>query len=178
MGTLARLIREIREEARALTESPEGRKLFLEVWGLAVKEGRAQQEAVIAELQESVEALAAENERLEGAFLAERNLADDLEKEKSRLAKELSHAQSRAEEELRQARTAQAKASEKAEGALQQLSDARGHHAKQLEDLQADLKTAVAKAYDFQLRLVRAEALLEARDVPPPLTESRNPGEK
>jgi chromosome segregation ATPase len=173
MGTLVRLIGEIQAEAQLLTESPEGRRLFLQVWALAVAEGRAQQDAAMAELKESVTALAKENEHLEGTLLAEKTRAGELSQEKSRLEKELSNARIEAASELKQARAAQTEAMERANIALQQLNDSRSAYTTQFLAMQADLKAATGKAHGLEIGLARATALLEAKGIQPPVITSQ-----
>jgi hypothetical protein len=175
MSTLVRLRGEIEAAAQPVTDSPDGLKAFREVWALAVDEGRRQQEAVLAEVRESVTALAAENERLEGAAVAAQNLASELDHAKSRAEAELSQFKSQVEAELKQARTAQAEATTQAAGALQSLAEARAVHAAQLGAVQDDLAAAVRKAHEHELNLVRAVALLEAKGIQRPMAEPRKP---
>jgi chromosome segregation ATPase len=175
MSTLVRLKAEIEAAAQPATDSPEALKAFQEVWALAVGEGRKQQEAVLAELRESVRALATENERLEGTAMAVQNRAADLDQAKSRAETELSRLKAHAGGELQQAKTALAEATTQAAGALQKLAEAQAAHAAQVAALQADLTSATRKAHELELQLVRATALLEAKDTTPQRAEPRRP---
>ncbi|HZM02006.1 MAG TPA: hypothetical protein VFC44_03195 [Candidatus Saccharimonadales bacterium] len=158
-----------------MTDSPDGLKTFRDVWALAVEEGRQQQSTALAELRENIKALAAENERLEGTAMAAQNRAAELEQAKSRAETELSQFKILVEEEMKEARTAQAEATTQAATALQNLAESRGAHVAQVATLQADLTTAVRKAHELELNLVRAEARLEAKGIEPPTAASRKP---
>ena len=173
MSTLVRLRGEIEAAAQPMADSPDGLKAFREVWAMAVDEGRQQQEALLVEVQESVKALAVENDRLEGVAVAAQNLADEFDHAKTRAESELSQFKSQVEGELKQARTVQAEATTQAAAALQNLAEARAAHAAQVLALQDDLAAAVRKAHEHELNLVRAEALLEAKGIQPPMAEPR-----
>jgi chromosome segregation ATPase len=175
MTTIVRLKAEIDAAAQPVTDSSDGLKAFREVWALAVDEGRQQQEALLVEVQESVKALAVENDRLEGVAVAAQNLADEFDHAKSRAESELRQFKTQVEGELKQARTVQAEATTQAAAALQNLAEARAAHAAQVASLQDDLTAAVRKAHEHELNLVRAEALLEAKGIQPPMAEPRKP---
>jgi chromosome segregation ATPase len=175
MSTLVRLKAEIEAAAQPASDSLEGLKAFREVWALAVAEGRKQQEVLLAELRDSIKALATENESLEGAAMAAQNHAAELELAKSRAETELSHVRAQVDGELKQAKTELAEATTQAAGALQKLSETQASHAAQVMALQADLTSAVRKAHDLELQLVRATALLEAKGIRPAAAESRRP---
>jgi chromosome segregation ATPase len=175
MSTLVRLKAEIDAETQPETDSPEGLKAFREVWALAVDEGRRQQEAVLAELRESIKALASENERLEGTAVAAQNRATELERAKSQAETALHELRAQVDGELKQARAASAEASTQAADALQKLTKAQTAHAAETAALRAEAASAVAKAHELELQLVRATALLEAKGIRPTTPESRKP---
>jgi len=173
MSTLVRFKAEIDAAAQSQADSPDALKAFREVWALAVEEGRKQQNAVLADLRESVKALATENERLEGTAIAAQNHAGDLEDGRTRAERELQQIRARVDGELQQAKTAFSAASTQAADALQKLAEAQAAHAAQIATLQADVTSAVRKAHELELQLVRAKALLEAKSVKPPTPQSR-----
>jgi hypothetical protein len=175
MSTLVRLKNEIDAAAQPATDSTEGLKAFREVWAVAVDEGRQQQEASLVECRETVKALGAENERLEGVAVAAQNLAVELDHAKLRAEVELRQFKSQVEGEMKEARTGQAEATSQTAAALQNLAEARAAHAAQVAALQDDLAAAVRKAHEHELNLVRAEALLEAKGIQPPMAEPRKP---
>jgi chromosome segregation ATPase len=175
MSTLVRLKAEIEAAAQPETDSPDGLKAFREVWALAVDEGRKQQEVVLAELRDSIKALATENESLEGAAMAAQNHAAELEQAKSRAETELSHVRAQVDGELKQAKTGLTAATTQAAGALQKLAEVQASHALQVAALQADLTSAVHKAHDLELQLVRSTALLEAKGIQSATAESSKP---
>ena len=137
-------------------------KAFREIWALAVEEGRNQQEAVAAELRENLKALAAENERLDGAAVVAQNRAAELEQAVSRAEAELSRVRTEQGREVQQSQAALVQVSGQAAEALQRLAAVQAAHAGDLASLQTDLASAVAKAHELELKLVRAQALLEA----------------
>lgn len=173
MSTLVRLKAEIDAAAQQVTDSPNGLKAFREVWASAVEEGRKQNEALLDELRESIKALATENERLEGTALAAQNRAADLDLAKTRTETELSRVKSHVDAELQQAKSAFSEASTQAAAALQKLAAAQAAHSTEVATLQANLTNAVRKAHEFELQLVRATALLEAKAVNPPGAQPR-----
>ena len=167
MSTLVRLKAEIEAAAQPANDSADGLKAFREVWALAVDEGRRQQEAVVLELRESIKALATENERLEGVVLATNNRIVEAEQAKFQAEEQLIRMKDRLEGELKQAKTALTEATTQAANALQKLAELQTAYAAQVADLQAELTAAVRRAHDFELQLVRANALLEAKGIQP-----------
>jgi hypothetical protein len=119
MSTLVRLKAEIEAAAQPVSDSPEALKAFREIWGLAVEEGRTQQEAVAADLRENLKTLAAENERLDGTALAAQNRATELELAVSRAEAELNRIRTEREQALGRSQAALVQASAHAAEALQ-----------------------------------------------------------
>jgi chromosome segregation ATPase len=152
MSTLVRLKAEIESAAQPVVDAPDGLKAFREIWALAVEEGRLQQEAVLTELRDTVRTLAAENERLDGAAAAAQSRVADLEQ-----------AVAKAEGEWSRIRTEKEQALGRSQAALVQA----GAQAAEAASSQRDLSAAVAKAHDLELKLVRAQAILEAKGVAP-----------
>ena len=167
MSTLVRLKAEIEAASQPVNDSADGLKAFREIWALAVEEGRKQQESVVLELRESVKALATENERLEGVVLAANNGVVEAEQAKSRAEEQLIQMKDRFDGELKQARTALTESTAQAANALQKLAELQATCAAQVACLQTELAAAVRKAHDFELQLVRANALLEAKGAQP-----------
>jgi chromosome segregation ATPase len=163
MSTLVRLKAEIEAEAQRPTDSPEALEAFREVWALAHAEGRTEQTEAVAELRDSLQALAAENERLEGLTAAAQKRASDLAEATAKAETELQVLRINAERDLSRAASTMRDAGLQAAKALQELADARGAHAAQVTALQADLNTVQRNAHEFELQLVRAHALLEAK---------------
>jgi chromosome segregation ATPase len=163
MSTLVRLKAEVEAAAQPASDSPEALKAFREIWALAVDEGRIQQEAVTAELRENLKALAAENERLEGTAVAAQERATELELTASRAAAELNRIRAEQERQLSQAQAALVQASAQAAEALQELSELQATRSADVAALQTDLASAVRRAHELELKLVRAQALLEAK---------------
>jgi chromosome segregation ATPase len=163
MSTLVRLKAEIEAEAKRLTDPPGALEAFRGVWALARSEGRSEQEHAMTELRDSLQALAGENERLEGTAAAAQKRAMDLEEAKAKAETELHLLRNNAEQDLSRATSTMRDAGLQAAKALQELADARGAHATQVAVLQADLTKAQRNAHGFELQLVRARALLEAK---------------
>ncbi len=163
MSTLIRLKAEIEAEARRPMDSPDALEAFREVWSIARNEGRQEQEQAVAELRESLQSLAAENERLEGEAGAAQMRATVLEQAQAKAETELQHLRISAERDLSRATSTMRDAGLQAAKALQQLADARGDHASQVTTLQTELTAAQRNAHEFELQLVRARALLEAK---------------
>ena len=163
MSTLVRLKGEIEAAAQPVNDSPEALKAFREIWALAVEEGRLQQDVVIVELRENLKTLAAENERLDGTAMAAQNRATDLQQAVSRAEAELNRTRTEQERELNQAQTALVQASAQAAEALQRLAEVQTARAVEAAALQGDLANAVGKAHELELKLVRAQAVLEAK---------------
>ena len=163
MSTLVRLKAEVEAAAQPASDSPEALKAFREIWALAVDEGRIQQEAVNAELRENLKALATENERLEGTAIAAQERATELEITASRAAAELNRAKVDQERQLSQAQAALVQTSAQAADALQKLCEVQAARSANVAALQADLASAVSRAHELELKLVRAQALLEAK---------------
>lgn len=164
MSTLVRLKAEIEATAQSKSDSPEAVKAFRDIWSLAVDTGRKQQEAVHTELRDSIQSLAAENERLDAIAIAGQTRATELEREKSKTEAELRELRMQTDTELKQARTALAEATTQSAIALEKLAEAQESHAAQVRTLQSELTSAVRKSHDLELQLVRATALLEAKD--------------
>jgi predicted nucleic acid-binding Zn-ribbon protein len=163
MSTLVRLKAEVEAAAQPESDSPEALKAFREIWALAVDEGRIQQEAVTAELRGNLKALAAENERLEGTAIAAQERATELEHTASRAEAELNRIRAEQERQLSQAQAALVQASAQAAEALQKLSDVQAARSAEVAALQTELVGAVGRAHELELKLVRAQALLEAK---------------
>jgi chromosome segregation ATPase len=163
MSTLVRLKAEVDAEAQRPTDSPDALDAFREVWDLARAEGLKEQEQALAELRESIKALASENERLEGAAGAAQKRAADLEAAKSDTDADLNRLRISAEHDLSQATTTISNAGSQAAKALQELAEARGAYATRFATLQAELTAAYQTAHEFELQLVRARTLLEAK---------------
>lgn len=163
MSTLIRLKAEIEAASQPATESPEALKTFREVWALAVEEGRNQQQTVIADLRETVKTLAAENDRLDGTAIAAQNRIAELEQALAQAEAEFKHAKSEQERHLNEIQTAMIQANAQASEALQSLAKVQAARTAEVSALQNDLTSAVKKAHELELKLVRAQALLEAK---------------
>jgi chromosome segregation ATPase len=173
MSTLVKLKAEIDAEAMPATDSAEGLKAFREVWALAVEEGRQQQNGKLLELEENLASLAAENERLEGAALAADNRATEAGQAQARLEAELGGLKNRHHAELEQAHKTLAANSAQLAAALQKLADMQVSHAQESADMQAKLAAAVQRAHEFEMQVVRKDALLEAKGGRPAKTGQR-----
>jgi hypothetical protein len=163
MSTLVRLKAEIDAAAQPESDSPKALKAFRETWALAVEEGRIQQEAVTAELRENLKALASENERLDGTAMAAQDRATELEQAASHAGEELNRIRTEQGRELSQAQAALVQASAQATEALERLSEVQANRSDEVSALQTELASAVNRAHEFELKLVRAQALLEAQ---------------
>jgi flagellar biosynthesis regulator FlaF len=175
MSTLVRLKGEFEAEAQRLADSPDALQAFREVWDSAKAEGRKEQEQAVAELRENLQSLAAENERLEGMAAVAQKRATDFESQKFKAETELQLLRVSAERDLSRATSTMRDAGLQAAKALQELADARGAHATQVTTLQTELTVARRNAHEFELQLVRARALLEAKGLTvdkSPLSES------
>jgi hypothetical protein len=175
MSTLVRLKGEIEAEAQRPTDSPDALEAFRELWDIARNEGRRDQEQALIELRDNLQSLAAENERLEGMAAAAQKRANDFEAAKFKAETELGLLRISVERDLTRATSTMRDAGLQAAKALQELADTRGAHATQVTALQADLTAAQRNAHEFELRLVRANALLEAKGLAnekSPLSES------
>ena len=175
MSTLVRLKSEIEAAAQPVADSPEALRAFREIWALAVEEGRTQQEAVAAELRENLKTLAGENERLDGAAIAAQNRATELEQAASRADSELNRVRTEQEQALNKSQAALVQASAQAAEVLQKLAEAQAARSAETAALQSDLASAVNKAHDLELKLVRAQALLEAKGSRPKTARSSGP---
>lgn len=164
MSTLVRLKSEIDAAICEPTESEVALKSFREVWRHAVEEGRRQQQAQVQELREGMTILAYENERLEGGAVSARNQIEDLEK--ARVAAEVEHAKfsTTSAEELKDARKASAEATTRVAAALEELAECQAARVAEVKLLQDELKIAVQKSHELELKLVRAIALMEAKN--------------
>jgi hypothetical protein len=163
MSTLVRLKSEIEAATQPVSDSPDALKAFREIWVLAVKEGRAQQEAINVELRENLNALAAENERLEGVTVAAHNRATELEQAASRAEAELNRVRAEQGRALDQSQAALVAAGTQAADALQKLAGVQAAHAAEVATIQKDLAAAVAKSHELELKLVRTQALAETK---------------
>jgi hypothetical protein len=158
MSTLTRLKSEVDADEQRVNETSEEMQAFRQIWAKAAGEGRKQEESLIAELQERVAALMGENERLECVTMAAQQRADELEKENHLAVDVMSQTRIRIEGELSLAKSATAAASAQAANALQQLADTRS----QVILLQGEVAAAVARAREIELKMARAQALLDA----------------
>jgi len=163
MSTLVRLKAEIEAAAQPVTDSPDALRAFREIWALAVEEGRLQQEAVVTELRENLRTLAAENERLDGTATAAQTRVGELEQSVSRAEAELSRVRTEQEQALGRSQAALVQVSAQASEALQKLAEVQAARSAEVTSLQRDLALAVSKGHDLELKLVRAQALLEAK---------------
>ena len=163
MSTLVRLKSEIESAAQPVADSEEALKAFRQVWDLAFDEGRKQQEEVIAELRENLRVLATENERLDGIATGAERRAKELEQAKSAAQTELFQTRSKLEGELSRAQAALAQANAQAAKALESLAATQSAHSAEVGALQRKLADTIQKAHDQELRLVRAEATMEAK---------------
>ena len=159
MSTLVRIKGEIEAEAQPVEDSAEALNTFREIWALAVEQGRRQQESVVVECRESLKALCAENERFDALVLASEARVVELRDERSRTESELHRIRAEADAEINRTKSALA-------DALQQLATAQAAHGAQVSRLQGDLDEATRKAHEVELRLARAQALLEVRSTP------------
>jgi len=164
MSTLIRLKAEVESEAQPVTESLEALKTFREVWALAVEEGRSQQDAVIADLRETIKTLSAENDRLDGTAVAAQNRIAELEQALAQAEAEFKRAKSEQERQFSETQTAMIQANAQAAEALQSLAKVQAARTDEVSALQNDLTNAVSKAHELELKLVRAQALLESKD--------------
>jgi chromosome segregation ATPase len=165
MSTLIRLKAEIEAAAQPASDSPDALKAFREIWALAVEEGRIKQESTIAELRENLKTLAAENERLEGTAIAAQSRATELEQALTHAEAELKRTTTEQEGKLSQAQSSLVQASAQAAQALQTLTQVQAARSAEVATLQSDLDRAVSKAHELELKLVRAQALLEAKGI-------------
>jgi hypothetical protein len=165
MSTLVRLKAEIEGVAQSDSDSPDGLKMFRELWAVAVKEGRKQQDTVIAELRENLNALAAENERLEGVKIAGESRAAELAAAASNAQAELANFRVYSEKQIQESRAAFASASAQAAAALEKLSEAQASHACQMATLQLEKGAVIQKAHGLELELARAHTVLEMSGV-------------
>lgn len=167
MSTLVRLKTEIEAAAQPVADSPDALKAFREIWAVAVQEGRLQEEAVVAELRENLRTLAAENERLDGMASTVQNRVAELEQAVSHAEAELNRIRTEQEQALGRSQAALVKAGSQAAEALQELADVQAARSAEVAAFQGDLASAVSKAHDLELKLVRAQALLEAKAARP-----------
>ena len=163
MSTLVRLKAEIEAAAQPAADSPDALKAFREIWALAVEEGRLQSEAVVADLRENLRTVAVENERLDGTATAAQTRVAELEQAVSKAEGELSRVRTEQEQALGRSQAALVQASAQAAEALEKLAEVQASRSADVAGLQRDLASAVAKAHELELKLVRAQALLEAQ---------------
>jgi chromosome segregation ATPase len=162
MSTLVRLKSELQAVTQPAGDSPEGLKTFRQTWAMAVAEGRRELDSVVAELRESLTSLAAENERLEGLLVAAQREGGELERARSLAESEFREYRARVQIEVDQARGTVAQANAKASEALACLAETQAKHAGQMTAMQAERDTAITKAHELELKLVRALALAES----------------
>jgi hypothetical protein len=165
MSTLVRLKSEIDNGLPQARDSEEGLKAFRTVWTLAADEGRRTGEAIISNLRDNLSVLAVENERLDGALAAAEARNGELAEAKSSAESELREFRLAAEKDLHLARTTSAEASAKAASVLERLSDAQAKHTAEVNRLQSEVSAERQRAHEFELRFVRAQALLEAKAI-------------
>lgn len=165
MSTLIRLKAEIEAAGQPAFDSPEALKAFREIWALAVEEGRMKQENVISELRESLKTLAAENERLDATAMAAQNRATELEQAAARAEAELNRVTTEKEQQLSQAQATLVQATKQSAETLERLSQVQTQHSTEVAALQSSLASAVNKAHELELKLVRAQSLLEAKEI-------------
>jgi predicted RNase H-like nuclease (RuvC/YqgF family) len=130
---------------------------------LAVEEGRNQQQIVIADLRETIKTLAAENDRLDGTAIAAQSRIAELEQALAQAEAEFKHAKSQQERHLSEIQTAMLRDNAQAAEALQSLAKVQAARTVEVSALQNDLNKAVSRAHELELKLVRAQALLEAK---------------
>src|ERR1035438_418926 len=164
MTTLIRLKNELETAAQGIGDSDEGLKAFREAWGLALQEGRQQQEAVITELRDNLQTVLIENEKLEGVAASALERVASFEEAKARADAVSAKTKADLENQLSQERTAVIRATEQARQALEQLAQEQANRASEVAGLRSELDKAVGKAHTLELELVRARALLEPRD--------------
>jgi chromosome segregation ATPase len=158
MSTLVRLKAEIEAPPSAPQDSEDALNAFRVLWNTAQADARKQQDATIAELQETLKTLATENERLDGLLDAAERRCVELEQAKSAAETEALQTRAKLEGEISRAQGALSDANAQAARALEKLAKAQSDHAAELADLQRKLSDALAKAHDQEIRLVRAEA--------------------
>jgi chromosome segregation ATPase len=163
MSTLIRLKAEIEAPPSGPRDSEEALNAFRQLWNTAQEDGRKQQGATIADLQETLKMLATENERLDGvAAVAELRCAE-LEQAKSAAETEALQIRVKLESDLSRAQGALSDANAQAARALEKLAKVQSEHAAELADMQRKLSETLAKAHDQEIRLVRAEASATAK---------------
>ena len=158
MSTLIRLKAEIEAPPSGTRDSEEALNAFRQLWNTAQEDGRKQQGATIADLQETLKMLATENERLDGVAAAAERRCAELEQANSAAETEALQTRAKLEGEISRAQGALSDANAQAARALEKLAKAQSDHAAELADLQRKLSDALAKAHDQEIRLVRAEA--------------------
>ncbi len=163
LSTLVRLKAEIEAPSASPQDSEEALNAFRQVWNLAQTETRKQQDAAIADLQETLKTLATENERLDGVAAAAELRCAELERAKSAAETEALQNRAKLESELSRAQGALSDANAQAARALEKLAKVQSEHAAELADMQRKLSETLAKAHDQEIRLVRAEASATAK---------------
>ena len=159
LSTLVRLKAELETPSASPQDSEEALNAFRQVWSLAQTEARKQQDASIAELQETLRPLATENERLDGIATAAERRCVELEQAKSSAESGALEIRAKLGGELSRAQGALSDANAQAARSLEKLAKAQSDHAIELADLQRELSDALAKAHDQEIQLVRAETL-------------------
>jgi chromosome segregation ATPase len=155
MSTLVQLKTELESAEQPASDSDEGLKAFREVWALAKEEGRRQQEAVIADLQNDLKTLVLENERLDGATTAAANQAEDFKQAKLEAEAALVKAKSL----LAQNQEALIQAGKETKAALEKVASEQSAH----QNTQQELAKAIQKAHALELEVVRFRTLLDVQ---------------
>jgi chromosome segregation ATPase len=156
MSTLVKIKAELEANAQPVNDSEEGLQAFREIWALAREEGRRQQESVNAGLQQDIQTLARENERLEGEATASANQASEVQKAKLNAEAALDDVK----RQLARSQESLIQANKETQAALEKFAAEQTAH----QGTHQELKTAIEKAHELELNLVRARALLDAQD--------------
>src|SRR5581483_779865 len=159
MTTLIKLKAEIDALGQSDVDSSEALAAFRQVWHLARNAEYKQRETQLAELRENITMIGLENERLKGVAAGGEARLNQLGEEKRALEQELRRIVSNAEATAYSMREATASAGK----ALRELADLRAAHAAELTGIRSELAATEQRAHDFELRLTRANALLEAK---------------
>ena len=158
MSTLVQLKAELEAAAQPALDSEEGLKAFREIWALASKEGRKQQESVVADLKKDLEVLAQENERLDGLATAAANQAEAEGTARAEIEAELAIVKS----QLAKSQESLILAGAETKAALEKFAAEQAAH----QTTQAKLATTIQKAHEFQLELAQCRTRLEAQSDP------------
>jgi len=162
-STLVAMLKEIEADLRPATEAGEAFKTFLEIWELAMDEGRNQSEAKIKELTDIQNTLCQDNIRLEGAATAAQERAATLEKENAGLQSELVQTKAELEKRLNEAQAALVDANGRVSQAFEKLAQTQSAHASEVTTLRAERDKAIEKQRTTELELAVCKARLEAK---------------